>query len=247
MRKVFWIGLSMLQLAVFPGLLLAEERFECSAELATTKQAKLLDSVEQRYRAVKSVSADFEQQSYFAGLDQIETSQGQVVFKTPGKMDWQYVAPQRQRFVADGKTLWFFQEEENQVTLGDFEESFRSDLPVSFLLGVGTLQESFSLKSACRAGEYLLAKLEPKTTDPGLQAFMLLVRPKDYVPVGAKILDVGGNETAIVLTDIKLNKSVQDARFKFSIPMGVDIIDRRKRVQLKTTVIESDVAQVDSP
>jgi outer membrane lipoprotein carrier protein len=205
----------------------APDPFVCASPLTKAEEAELLDSVTERYERFSDLSASFSQSSYFVGLGKRVKSEGNVRFKKPGMMDWNYSAPDEQRFVADGKTLWFFQPDLNQVTLGEFEDSFSSDLPVSFLLGIGSLQEKFKLLSACRTQAGILAKLGPAAADPNLDEFFLLIDSKTKVPKGAKIIDVGGNETGIVFEDIVLDKELPKEEFRFSIPRGVDIIDRR--------------------
>ena len=203
-----------------------ELAFSCSEPLAAAEEAKLLDGIDSSYRGVSDLKANFSQESYFFGLDQRKRSQGEVFFKKPGKMDWHYQSPDEQRFIADGKTLWFFQPDLNQVTLGDFDESFQSDLPVSFLLGVGQLKESFRLKSACVTSAGVLASFSA-VADDNLDNLNLLVRKNDKFPIGAKIVDIGGNETTILFREIATNNKLADSRFGFSVPDGVDVIDNR--------------------
>jgi outer membrane lipoprotein carrier protein len=200
--------------------------FACERPLTDSEQSGILERVEDRYRAFENLSAEFVQSSYFIGLGDTVKSSGRVRFKKPGMMDWIYAAPDKQRFVADGETLWFYQPAQNQVTLGEFKDSFSSELPVSFLLGIGQLGKNFSLLKACRsaAGDVLQLKSE---SDSNLQEFYLLVDEKTKLPEGAKIVDVGGNETEIVFAQISLEQTHEPESFHFPIPRGTDIIDQR--------------------
>lgn len=217
--------------------------FECVAPVGSADYDKLLSSIEDRYRAIEDMKSEFAQQSLFVGLDKRETSRGQLAFKRPGKMDWVYEEPERQRFVADGKTVWFFQPVLNQVTVDSFQDSFTSDLPITFLLGLGNLRDSFTVESACTTSDGTLLELEPKSEESGVQRFLLLVRETDRSPLGAKILDVGGNETAIYLSKSAYNSKLPDSQFQFDLPRGVDVIDQRAndKPRASASVTESEL------
>lgn len=206
----------------------AAAQFVCQGQnLSTDKIADIVAKVEAGYRELKGLSAEFEQDSLFLGFSERIRSTGTVLFKKPGMMDWNYQSPEKQRFIADGKNLWFYQPKWNQVTVGKFQQSFQSGLPVSFLLGLGSLSQDFSVKRACKGTLGVVLELTPKVTDPSLQVFKLLVDQKLNVPRGAHVVDVGGNETQIVFSNIETDVEVDDKQFQFTIPKGVDVIDQR--------------------
>ena len=207
---------------VLPGMV----TFHCkTAESA--EQGGVMGKIEESYKQIANLSARFEQESYFFGSDERRNSAGQVVFERPGKMDWQYQPPDEQRFTANGKNVWWYQPKQNQVLVRTLEQSFTSDVPVSFLLGVGKLQENFDFKSKCSTAAGLMVRLTPKKTSASLEEFFLVVDPKDFSPIGARIVDVAEKETSIVFADRKLNGGVEQKRFSFDIPKGTDIIDER--------------------
>lgn len=202
-----------------------EESFVCAKSF---ENAQILDLVEARYENIKSLSAKFKQESSFLGFAEKSESEGEVYFKKPGQMDWQYSTPEIQRFVSNGKTLWFYQPDLEQVTLSTFKESFSSELPVSFLLGIGSLHKTFTFKKSCLTAEgKILLELLPKTEDQSVQEFSLLVSSSDYLPQGAKIVDAGGNQTSIIMDKLVQNADLGNLDFNFEIPRGVDVIDQR--------------------
>jgi outer membrane lipoprotein carrier protein len=204
----------------------AADEFNCVGELPENLKNSLISKVEARYLEVNSLVAAFSQRSTFIGLEKQQSSSGRLSFLRPGMMDWVYQQPEEQRFVADGATLWFFQPALDQVTVGDFKNSFSSDLPVTFLLGLGKLSNAFSMKNACKTVSGILLDLRPK--DENLESFALLVRANDYTPIGARILDAGGNETSILFAELQINSPLKKEQFSFVIPQGIDVIDQRK-------------------
>ena len=104
-----------------------------------------------------------------------------------------------------------------------------SELPVAFLLGVGDLARDFKIDRSCAGSKGLLFSLSPKmtSTDDGLNSVMLLVDAKSYLPMGAKIIDVAQNETAILLTGMNTSAQIQAKTFETKFPKGTDVDDRR--------------------
>ena len=201
--------------------------FDCREEVPGANE-KLLSQVEARYREVSVLQAEFFQSSFLIGVDRSEVSKGSVFFKKPGMMDWVYNEPEKQRFVSDGKTIWYYQPALNQTTITEFKNTFETELPVTFLLGIGSLVDSFNLKRACLGEEGIVLELQPKKSEGNLSGFSLLVNPRDYSPLGARTLDAGGNETTILLMKVVVNPPKFEHPFTFDIPRGVDIIDKRE-------------------
>jgi outer membrane lipoprotein carrier protein len=187
-----------------------------------------VEQIETAYQKIGTFQASFRQESYLLGLDSRDYSSGTVVFEKPGKMKWIYQQPEHQQFVADGKMAWFYQPQLQQVTLTDYSDAFSSDLPVTFLLGLGSLNDTFKTAAVCTTTFGIKLELEPKAQDGSLELLHLLVDHKSYEPLGARIDNVGGNETTIVFSDPILNKALDKELFSFSIPRGMDIIDNRK-------------------
>ena len=202
--------------------------FTCSSDVAAKDRPALVSKVQSSYQQISDLQARFTQESYFLGLNKRVSSDGEVFFKKPGMMDWRYEQPEEQRFVADGKTLWFFQPDLNQVTIGKFENAFNSSLPVSFLLGLGNLSEKFTASSACHtSGNRVVLRLQPVQADPTLEQFLLVIDKNTGMPIGARVVDVGGNETTILFEHISTALVLDTKQFTYEIPRGVDILDQR--------------------
>lgn len=221
-------------------LAFASPAFKCTASIDGSAQSELVAAIEKQYTTIDSLEAKFEQRSYVLAQNRETIDRGTVAFRKPGKMNWEYQAPNAQSFITDGTVLWYFQPQLNQVELRDFTRSFQSDLPVSFLLGIGRLSESFTLKSACRSTQGVIAEFLAKRAESNLQEFSLLVDPATHTPLGARIIDVGGNETEILFASLQTNTAVSESKFTFEIPKGTDIIDSRNksRVAAELSTIE---------
>ena len=229
----------LLALSFCPALVAAQNRsFDCLPGALRNQTAdQIISKVQQTYNGVNSLGADFTQYSFVASLEVSETSSGKVQFAKPGRMKWHYTTPDEQDFIVRDSTIWLYQAKERQVVINNISDVLLSDLPVSFLMGIGELTRDFDAGKACRSQEGIVVTLTPKTNskeskkDTGLAALDLLIDAKTFAPKGAKVTDIGGNVTAIVLKKVILNPvglSPEAAAFNANFPPGVDIDDRRE-------------------
>lgn len=188
----------------------------------------LIAEIEKQYRIISTIKAQFVQETFLESLGRAELSSGSLRFRKPGMIDWQYDSPVVKRFISDGKTLWGYEPEFNQVRVSDFSDAFRSDTPAMFLLGVGRLSADFNLVHHCASGAGIVAEFRPKTNDESFQSFRLLVGASDRTPLGARVVDAAGNPTTILLKDHILNDELLAKQFTFEIPRGTDVLDYRE-------------------
>ena len=205
--------------------------FACLPEstLKTDLALATLKKVQTRYQALDSMHARFTQHSVLAALDASELSSGKVTFKKTGKMRWDYEKPEAQTFITNGEQVWLYQPYERQVIIDDIRQMVLTELPVSFLLGIGDLDRDFTLRSACRSRDGVVLSLQAKGKgeDSELQDLKLLIDPKTNLPSGASINDTVGNQNAFVFDNLKTDVAVNPKEFLPEFPAGIDTIDRR--------------------
>lgn len=194
------------------------------------KDKQVTKKVQVAYDSVKDLKAQFLQASYLKALDIYEHSRGSMWFVRPGQMRWNYREPEPQEFLIKNNTFWFYQAADEQVTVDSFKNVVISDLPIAFLMGLGSLQKDFALEKLCKNPNGLVLVLRPKelvAAEGGLERFKLLVDQLRFTPKGAEVEHQGGNRTSILLQQPEFNSSVKSAIFKAEFPDGIDIIDRR--------------------
>lgn len=207
----------------------AQRAFECSKKVDNKEAQALIGNVQKKYNAIKQLQAEFLQYSYLAAVDTSENSRGKVWLEKPDKMKWQYLEPEEQSFLMNGKTLWYYQPLDEQVLIQNFEDVVLTDLPVAFLIGIGDLRKDFILQEACRTSNGVVLKLKMVTKPKEeLEGFSLLIDPLLEFPIGAEIVHVGGNKTSILLENIDFKSAIESLVFKADFPKGTDINDMRK-------------------
>lgn len=198
--------------------------FTCSRNL--NRDSSYLDKVQAAYAKVESLRARFSQESFLSSLSLSEQSAGEVLYKRPGKMRWNYTFPEAQAFLVKGQEFWFVQPVDRQVTIDRFEKILLTDAPVSFLLGLGDLAKSFKLIGICGTSSGILLKLEERQAKK-LKGFSLLVSDATWLPLGAEVIDSTDNKNRIFFSQLTTSGDLTDSEFEFTPPDDFDIQDRR--------------------
>ena len=186
---------------------------------------RVVKKLQARYDATKDFTADFTQAVEAATLGKTLESSGQVLFKRPGRMRWEFLAPEKQTIVADGKTLWVHQPDHHQVLKTPFRAAFQSATPVSFLFGVGELAKEFNpslLPSP--SPDVVRLKLVPKQ-EQEIGVLALDVDAKTYDIVAAEVTDPLGNVTRLNFSNLKRDVGLTDSQFAFTAPPGTDVVE----------------------
>jgi outer membrane lipoprotein-sorting protein len=203
--------------------------FECIAAFEAEYANQFTRKIHQSLHQDVPIRATFAQQTYLPQLNLWEQSRGSVVLQWPASMDWHYEDPRESRFVTRDDTGWFFQPSENSVIVDD--SNSMDSVPLRYF-APSILDELLANRVAnhvCRGSVGVLFhfSLHPSTTFNSLDiAFNL----ETALPAAMKVIDGSGNITEIVLKSIT-RRDASEADFSVSIPKGIDIIDRRKRVR----------------
>src|SRR5579875_966308 len=115
----------------------------CAATLvgkpADTRLDAIVSRIQQHYQATQTLSADFDEQlTGISGVKRVRS--GHVDYGKPGKFRWEFSEPEKETIVSDGKLLYDYQPDLDQVLEMPLEQAFRSAAPVAFLLGFGDLK-----------------------------------------------------------------------------------------------------------
>ena len=186
---------------------------------------QIVDSLQKNYDATVDFVADFRQETEVKTLNRRLKASGKLYFKRPGKMLWRYEEPKGQVVLADGKNLYFYQPEQNQVIKSPLKNAFRSDIPLSFLLGLGNLKKDFNAAlKGVEENDYVL-RLEPKGELGGFSEVLAGVNRSTSDIDWVSVRDAAANVTTIRFSGMRKGVGVQESLFLFQVPDGVDIVE----------------------
>jgi outer membrane lipoprotein carrier protein len=186
---------------------------------------QIVDSLQKNYDATVDFVADFRQETEVKTLNRNLKAWGKLTFKRPGKMLWLYEEPKGQFVLADGKNLYFYQPEQNQVIKSPLSNAFRSDIPLSFLLGLGNLKKDFNAALKAADDNQYVLRLEPKGDLGGFSEVLVGVSRSTSDILWVSVRDAASNVTTIRFSNMRKGIGVQESLFRFQLPDGVDVVE----------------------
>ena len=175
------------------------------------------------FTSVNSLQGSFNQQVYSKKGKRIQSSTGILYLNRPGKFRWVYKTPDPQVIVGDGKNVWIYDEDLEQVTIKPMRRAMAS-APIAIL----TRKQSPD-------AQFVVQPMTSKAA--GLDWFKLTPRrpSKDfkYIEVGMgkksmrqmNMYDQLGQKTVIQL-NARTNVPIKGDLFYFRIPAGVDVVGK---------------------
>lgn len=186
---------------------------------------QIADSLQKNYDATVDFVADFRQETEVRTLNRNLKAWGKLTFKRPGKMLWRYEEPKGQIVLADGKNLYFYQPEQNQVIKSPLSNAFRSDIPLSFLLGLGNLKKDFNVALKGSDENQFVLRLEPKGDLGGFSEVNVGVSRSTSDILWVSVRDAASNVTTIRFSGMRKGVGVQESLFRFQVPDGADVVE----------------------
>jgi outer membrane lipoprotein carrier protein len=217
-------------LPILFGALIALLESSVSAENSarTVTAAEVAAAVQAFYDQTQSVEAEFFQTYFHRLYGKYDRSSGDVSFQKPGKMRWNYAAPNGKVIVSNGARLLVYEPGEPGEPGQVFERPIsESELPqaLAFLTGTGKLSDDFSFRLLDPAqqgfvGGYVL-ELTPKQKSPHYERILFYVdgHPDRLGLVHrVLILDADGNRNRIDFKAPKFNRKLAAQTFAWEPP-----------------------------
>ncbi len=243
MRVILQIGLYA-SLTVSLSPLFSWSQSAAGPHHASTKttDAPLLRRFEERYRRANRLEATFLERYTESGR-LVRMEAGKAYFLRPGKMRWEYQSPEKNLFLVDGKTAWFYVPADHTVTRVPAKQSEDWRTPLALLAG------EMKLSRICARIDLAGAEKPEKDGDVVLSCLLKgsetkADRTARNDAVHAKrdmlILEVaqdtselvrivlrgsGGVDLEFKFNDWQFDPAVPDSFFRFEVPPGVAIVN----------------------
>jgi outer membrane lipoprotein carrier protein len=183
-------------------------------EVAVQRLTELLNQAQ-------TINARFSQLTLDGSGTQLQETAGQLALKRPGLFRWHTDAPMEQLLVSDGKQVWLYDPDLEQVTIQTLDQRL-THTPALLLSGdVSKIRENFEI-SHNDGGNVVDFILKPKSKDTLFDSLRLSFR--DKVLNDMQLIDSIGQRTNILFLNVKMNEPQDDAQFTFEIPAGADVI-----------------------
>jgi outer membrane lipoprotein carrier protein len=199
-----------------------------SARAQPQTASDLAAALQRKYDTVRDFSADFVH-SYRGGvLNRQLKESGRVLIRKPGRMRWEYEAPEEKLFVSDGSRIYFYIPQDRQVIVSAVPPDDRASTPALFLAGKGNLLRDFTASLTevppDQAPGSRALKLVPKESQSDYDWLVLMVDSKTLALRGLMTIDAQGGTSSFTFTNLKENIGLTDKPFVFQPPRGVEIV-----------------------
>ena len=193
------------------------------AMFATSAFAGARDDLNAFTKGLKGLDGQFAQQVFDAKGKLKESSSGKVALSAPRLFRWEYVKPYPQLIVADGKTVWVYDPDLQQVTKRP-QGAEEQNSPLSALIDPGKLDAQFVVKEDGTADglDWLLLTPKGDVAEASFRSARLGFAQTGLVKM--QVVDALGQRTEISFSGWKRNPAFPASTFRYAPPKGVDVI-----------------------
>ena len=199
---------------------------------------------EARYRSATRLEVTFLERYSESGR-QVRTEAGKAYFERPGKMRWEYEAPEKNVFLVDGKTAWFYVPADHTVTRVPAKKSSDWRTPLALLAGEMKLSRICNkigyapqrapensadvvlyceLRGASKSDEGKDVDGQPAQGGAQDVAYLEVVENSGEL-VRVLVNDSGGVGIEFRFANWQFNPRLEESLFRFQVPRGVAIVN----------------------
>ncbi len=180
-----------------------------------------IEQLERFLDTTQSMSARFEQTLIDQYGQVLQESAGQLSLQRPGKFRWDYTLPYPQNIISNGRKIWMYDSELEQVNVRPYDQLLASS-PVKLLDNHKKLSEAFYIEAMPDAEGQQWVMLRPKQKDSDFT--QMLIGMKDGKIMSMRFMDNFNQRTSIEFKQLMLNPSFDSAHFEFKAPPGTDVV-----------------------
>ena len=194
----------------------------CLFSLKLAFAASPTEIVQEKLNALHTMKANFSQ-VVKAKRREISRGTGTMALARPGRFRWQTRQPMAQLLVADGKKLWIYDVDLEQVSVKKQGKSI-AGMAALFLSGENnTVGRDFSVTMS-EKGHQSSFFLKAKSHQSNFQQVNLVFEGAALMHIS--LYDQLGQYTDVTLTNVQVNPKLAASLFQFKTPKGVDVVEQ---------------------
>ncbi len=171
---------------------------------------------------LKTMSATFTQVVRDKDGEIIERATGSFSMSRPDRFRWDYRQPHEQTIVADGKRVWLYDRDLDQVTVRPLAAGLGAT-PAMLLSGQQKVADAFDSAGIDKDGRWAWLRLRPRSPSSDFSDVGLAFDSRGAL-ASMELKDKLGQLTLIDFADVRLNVRLDDKLFQYSPPAGADVI-----------------------
>lgn len=195
------------------------------ASLGADDAQDILARVRKKYESVADATLKFSQEVRYPQAGVNRRLEGKLLLKKTNKYR---VELEGQTIVTDGQTVWSYAVATNQVLVDRFKLSERMLSPERLLTTAPEEYDSSVLgHERIASTETIVLLLKPRNEVSSVRSLKLWVDDATMLVKQVVLVDINGRETQYTVREIDINTGLDDSRFVFDIPKGVEVVDLR--------------------
>lgn len=203
--RINFFRLMIVMIAVFPSFVLAGG----------------IEQLQKFVSASSSGQASFVQRVYDRSGVLVQESFGDLKFARPGKFRWHYRKPYEQLLVGDGKFLWVYDKDLQQVTQVALDRALGSS-PAALLYGSKDIESYFGLEALSPKGGLVWVRVIPYE-ESGLFERIEIGLSSSMVKK-MTLYDYFGQWTIIEFDRFVVPLKLSADEFRFEVPENADLV-----------------------
>lgn len=176
--------------------------------------------------SIKTMRANFSQ-TVRSGRRVVQRTNGSMALIRPGRFRWYSTQPTKQLIIADGKNLWVYDKDLQQVTVRALRNGLQ-DTPAAFLSGSNkTLARDYKVKILKTSRGQQRYQLTPRRSRASFRYIDLNLSGNRITSM--RLVDKLGQTTDLRFSSVRVNQRLSSNLFRFRVPRGVDVVGRPVR------------------
>lgn len=193
-----------------------------STGIASAKTDTARERLNHFFTKVNSLKGSFNQQVFSKKGKLIQSSTGFLYLSRPGRFRWIYKTPDPQVIVGDGKNIWIYDEDLEQVTIKPLSRAL-SSAPIAILTRKQSPDAQFVVKPMKASGGLDWFQLTPRKKSKDFKSIQLGL---DKRGMRQMIMQDQLGQKTVITFNTKSNVPISGKQFYFQLPAGVDVIGK---------------------
>jgi outer membrane lipoprotein carrier protein len=193
------------------------------ASLALVSAAQAQTPLDTYLTHLKTLRAEFAQTVTDGKGVEVQKAQGTLIIVRPGRFRWELTpdGSSPQLMVADGKNLWFYDRDLEQVSVKAATAALTAT-PAGLLSGDGDIRELFTVAPAGKKDGFDWVLVTPRESDADFREARLGFGESQLKRMVLK--DKLGQTVRLEFFTSERNQPVAESEVKFTPPSGADVI-----------------------
>ena len=187
---------------------------------------KILKNIKEKIGTIKTFEADFTQVQIWELAEEENKVSGKLYMKD---IDIFRVELDNDYIFSDGKTVWRYSSENDQVLIENIKDNDNTILPGQLIFEFTDIYElkDFFEKKEEKKKFYVLNLVSPEGEERFINKLKVEVN-EEFIPVKIECFDLDDNKTTYFLSNSLINQEIKPEKFLFTKPEEAEVIELRK-------------------